>query len=105
MLYTVLTVMNCTIGMGVLATPYTTYVLGWLFFLISFFLITLVNQYSIIILLKVKNLSKHSNYSTIAAHVFKGKWFCIAVSSLICIGNLGFCIFYLYIKVLLFLAY
>jgi amino acid permease len=103
MIYTIFTVMNCTIGIGVLAMPYTVYVLGWLFSLLSFIFIVLVNQYSIIILIKVKNLTKHSNYSTISKHIFKGKLLCIFVSSLICIGNFGYCTYFL-IQVLLYLA-
>jgi amino acid permease len=103
MAYSIFTVMNCTIGIGVLAMPYTIYVLGWLFSCISFVFIVLVNQFSIIILIKVKNLTKHSNYSTISSYIFKGKILCIIVSSLICIGNFGYCK-YLFIKVSLCLV-
>lgn len=90
MLYTIFTVMNTTIGSGILAMPYTVYVLGWAFSLIVFLFITLANQYSVIILLKVKNLSKHSNYSTVASYIAKGKWFSFAVSAIIFSGNVGF---------------
>lgn len=44
------------------------------------------------LLLKCKNLSKRSNFSTIGFYIFKHKWIIILVNIMIILSNLGVCL-------------
>lgn len=57
--------------------------------LILFFYIQ--TQYNTLVLLKCKNLCRHSNYSTIGYSVFKGKWILVVINLIIIINNFGLC--------------
>jgi hypothetical protein len=69
-LLTVTTIIKSTIGSGIIALPYTISTLGYIFSLILFVLFFALNQFASILLLKSKNLSKHSNYSTILHYIW-----------------------------------
>ena len=94
--FSVMTIMKTTVGVGIVSLPYTFSRLGWL---LSFFLfivsITLI-QFTIILLLKSKNLSRHSNYTSIGHHALEGtkfeKWTRSICSFAILFNNLGVCI-------------
>lgn len=63
---TIMTIMKTVIGVGVLGLPYAVSEIGLVLSAIIFTATMLLTQYSSMLLLKVKNLSHHSNYSTIA---------------------------------------
>lgn len=86
-----MTIMKTVIGVGVLGLPKVMQNLGWVIGLLIFACTSYLNQYSCIILLKVKNLSHHSNYSTIGYYIFKSKWFQAYTYFLILFNNFGVC--------------
>lgn len=88
---TVTTVMKTVIGAGILSLPYTISKLGYIFSLIVFALVISLTQFSCYLLLRAKNLSRHSNYSTIMYHIFRSKGSQIFCSLLILLNNLGIC--------------
>mgnify|MGYP000848291448 FL=1 len=86
-----MTIMKTVIGVGVLGLPYAVSQLGWALALIIFFVTMLLTQYSCILLLKIKNLSHHSNYSTIAYSIFRTKIFQALMYFLVLFNNVGIC--------------
>lgn len=89
---TVTTIIKTVIGSGILGLPYTVSKCGWAFAVVVFVLATAVTQFGSMLLLKAKNLSGHSNFSTILYHVYQNK-FCKGLGSiLIFLNNLGICI-------------
>ena len=91
-LLTVTTIMKTVIGSGILALPYAISRMGYVLSLIVLTLIYLTNQFTCQLLLKTKNLTKHSNYTSIAYHLFKSKIFQALISICILINNLVICI-------------
>jgi amino acid permease len=84
--------MKTVIGAGILTLPYTVSKLGYVFGMFIFvFMISLV-QFATITLLKSKNLSRHSNYSTIAFHIFRTKFAQVICNFFILMTNVGACI-------------
>jgi hypothetical protein len=49
-------------------------------------------QFSVDILIRCKNLSGHSNYSTIGFYIFKSKGIILIVNAIIILTNLGVCL-------------
>lgn len=91
-LLTVTTIMKTVIGAGILSLPLTISRLGYVFALIMFVLIISIIQFGSIMLLKAKNLSRHSNFSSICYHIFRTKTAQILTSFAIFINNTGICI-------------
>ena len=92
MLLTVTTIMKTVIGAGILSLPFTFSRLGFVTATLFLIFILIIIQFTSTLLLKAKNLSKHSNYSTIAFHIFRNR-FAQTISSLaILVNNLGICI-------------
>lgn len=89
---TVTTIMKTVIGAGIISLPSTISKLGYLFGLFVYLLVVVINQFTAVMLLKAKNLSRHSNYSTIMKHIFNSKATQAFSSGLILINNLGICI-------------
>lgn len=89
---TVTTIMKTVIGAGIISLPSTISKLGYLFGLFVYILVVVINQFTAVMLLKAKNLSRHSNYSTIMKHLFNSKATQAFSSGLILINNLGICI-------------
>jgi len=83
--------MKTVIGAGILSLPFTISKLGYVFALIVFGIVISLTQFSCYILLKAKNLSRHSNYSTIMYHLFRKKWSQVFCSLLILLNNIGIC--------------
>lgn len=84
--------MKTVIGAGIISLPFTMSKLGYVLGLLIIILVIIVVQFSSIMLLKAKNLSKHSNYSSIGYHIFRNKGiqnFCYLA---IVLNNLGLCI-------------
>ena len=69
-LLTVTIIMKTVIGAGILGLPYTISTLGYAFGLLVYIAVIALNQFTSAMLLKAKNLSRHSNYSTIMFHIF-----------------------------------
>jgi amino acid permease len=91
-LLTVTTIIKTVIGSGILGLPFTVSKCGWLFASVVFVLATVVTQFGSVLLLKAKNLSGHSNFSTILYHIYQNK-FCMSLGSiLIFLNNMGICI-------------
>ena len=91
-LLTVTTIMKTVIGAGILSLPLTISRLGYVLGVIMFFVVITTVQFTCILLLKSKNLSKHSNYSSISYHIFRTKFAQIICSVAILVNNLGICI-------------
>jgi amino acid permease len=83
--------MKTVIGVGILGLPYAVARLGWLLALIMFVVTTFLTQYGCVLLLKVKNLSHHSNYSTIGANVIKSRFFEGFIYFIVIFNNIGIC--------------
>ena len=92
LLLTVTTIMKTVIGAGILSLPLTVSKLGYVLALFMFIVIISIIQFTCILLLKAKNLAKHSNYSTIAYHIFRNRFMQSICSLAILINNLGICI-------------
>jgi amino acid permease len=90
-LLTVTTIMKTVIGAGILSLPYTVSKLGYIFSLIVFTIVITMNQFSARLLLKAKNMSKHSNYSTILYHIYHHRISKALGSIFIFLNNIGIC--------------
>ena len=84
-----MTIMKTVVGVGILGLPNVIRNMGWAVGLAIFILTSFLNQFSCRLLLKVKNLSHHSNYSTIGLYVFRTKWFQAFSYFLILFNNFG----------------
>lgn len=84
--------MKTVIGAGILSLPLTVSRLGYAFSLVIFALVIASDQFTCVLLLKAKNLSKHSNYTSIIYHIFRNKFVQGACSFMILINNIGICI-------------
>jgi len=84
-------IIKTIIGAGILGLPYAVRQCGLLFaIMVSIFAITSI-QFSSSLLLKAKNLSGHSNYSTILYHIFNHKFSKAFGSLLIFLSTIGTC--------------
>lgn len=84
--------MKTVIGAGILSLPLTISRLGYILGAIMFFLVISIIQFTCVLLLKAKNLSKHSNYSSISYHIFRNQFSQTICSIAILVNNLGICI-------------
>jgi amino acid permease len=71
--------------------PFTVSKMGWIFGSIVFLLAGMVIQFGSVLLLKAKNLSRHSNYSTILYEIWRTKAAKGIASIIIFLNNLGIC--------------
>jgi amino acid permease len=90
-LLTVTTIMKTVIGAGILSLPFTVGKLGYVFSIFIFVIVIAINQFSAKLLLNAKNLSKHSNYSSILYHIYHHKLFKAFGSLFILLNNVGIC--------------
>jgi len=102
-LLTVTLIMKTVIGSAILGIPYTVSKCGFLFAIIVFLFALAATQFSVNLLLKAKNLSGHSNYSTILYHIINSKFAKALGSFLIFFDTIGTCN-YIFIQVLLKLS-
>ena len=86
-----MTIVKTVIGSGILAIPFTMAKMGYVFGTIIFLLAGTVAQFGSILLLKAKNLSRHSNLSTIFYEVWKSKIAKGVGSIVIFLNNIGVC--------------
>ena len=84
--------MKTVIGAGILSLPLTISRLGYVLGVIVFFIVITIIQFTCVLLLKAKNLSKHSNYSSIMYHILRTKFSQALCSSAILLNNIGICI-------------
>jgi amino acid permease len=90
MLTTVM-IIRTIIGGAILGLPYVVSKCGVVFATIVTFFATAANQFSSDLLLKAKNLSGHSNYSTILYHIYNHKFSKALGSILIFLNSIGVC--------------
>ena len=86
-----MTIVKTVIGSGILAIPYTMAKMGYVFGIIIFILAGSVAQYGSVLLLKAKNLSHHSNLSTIFYEIWRSKIAKSIGSIVIFLNNIGVC--------------
>ena len=86
-----MTIVKTVIGSGILAIPFTMAKMGYVFGIIVFVLAGTVAQFGSILLLKAKNLSRHSNLSTIFYEVWKTKIAKGTGSIVIFLNTIGVC--------------
>ncbi len=91
-LLTVTTIMKTVIGAGIISLPYSISKLGFVFGLLVYLVALAVNYFTAMMLLKSKNLAKHSNYSSIMCHIFDSKMAKAVSSFVILLNNVGICI-------------
>jgi len=84
--------MKTVIGAGIISLPLTLSKLGYVLGLLVAILVITIVQFSAVMLLKAKNLSRHSNYSSISYHIFRTRFIQIICSLAILINNGGICI-------------
>jgi len=84
-------IVKSTIGAGIIALPFTFSKLGYVLGPIAFLAFLAMNQFCSILLLKSKNLSRHSNFSTILYYIWHSDASRIFGSALIFVDNLGTC--------------
>ena len=89
LLLTTASIMKVIIGAGVIAMPYTFSRLGWLLGIITIFCLIFISQFSSILLIKAKNLSRHSNYPTIAENIFQNNFAKILPPATFALGLTG----------------
>lgn len=86
-----MTIMKTIIGAGVLSLPFTISKLGYVLAIIIFVLVMGLSYFSTTLLIRVKNLSKHSNFSTIFYFLHKNKLVKGLGSIFIVLKNVGIC--------------
>ena len=59
------TIIKTVIGSGILSMPFTVAKMGWIFASLIFVGAAVLTQFGSLLLLKAKNMCRHSNYSTI----------------------------------------
>lgn len=84
--------MKTTVGAGIISLPYTINKLGYVLSIVAFLVFFALNQFCSVMLLKSKNLSRHSNYSTILHYIWRSDASRLFGSALIFVDNLGTCI-------------
>lgn len=88
---TVLTIMKTVIGPGVLSLPFTISKFGYIFAIILFVTVMTLSYFSTTLLIRVKNLSKHSNFSTIFYYLHKNKLVKGFGPFIVVLRNIGIC--------------
>lgn len=90
---TVTTIIKTVIGSGILGLPFVVSKCGYVFAILVFVFATALTQFGSVLLLKAKNLSGHSNFSTILYHIYHNKISKGLGSILIFLNNIGICTF------------
>lgn len=79
------------IGAGILGIPYAMSKLGFVVGIVVFVIAGMLAQFGSVLLLKAKNLSHHSNYSSIFFEVWRSKVAKGIGSAFIFFNNIGIC--------------
>jgi amino acid permease len=88
---TTMIIAKTALGAGIISIPYTVRHLGSVLSIAAFLFFFWVNRFSSMLLLKSKNLSKHSSYSTILYHLFHKNRVRIFASFIIAFNNFVVC--------------
>lgn len=83
--------MKTIIGVGILSLPFVFSTMGIIPTIIIYALAGSLTHFTSHLLLKAKNLSGHSNYSSIMHHIHPHRAFKIMVSLILMSGNFGAC--------------
>ena len=78
-------------GAAILSIPYVVSQMGYALVIIIFIFALILNQFGSVLLLKAKNLSRHSNFATIFYEVWRSKLSKGLGSILIFVNNIGIC--------------
>jgi amino acid permease len=84
-------IIKSIIGAGIISLPYTMSRLGYLFTIAVFLVFGTLNQLCCSLLLRAKNLSGHSNYSTIMGYIWGNTLSKFFGSLIIFLDNFGTC--------------
>jgi len=84
-------IIKSIVGAGIISLPYTMSRLGFIFTIITFLIFGTLNQLCCSLLLRAKNLSGHSNYSTIMGYIWGNKLSKFLGSLIIFLDNFGTC--------------
>lgn len=84
-------IIKSIIGAGIISLPYTMSRLGYVLTAVLFVLFGSLNQFCCSLLLRSKNLSGHSNYSTIMGFIWGNKLAKFLGSLVIFLDNFGTC--------------
>lgn len=84
-------IIKSIIGAGIISLPFTVSRLGYILAPILLIIFFMINQYSSSMLLKSKNLSRHSNYATIMHYLWPYDRSLLFGSAIIFLGNFGTC--------------
>ena len=84
-------IVKTVIGSGILTIPYVMNKMGFVLCIILFSVALILNQFGSTLLLKAKNLSRHSNYSTIFYAVWPSRIAKGIGSAIIFIACMGVC--------------
>ena len=91
-----MSIMKTVIGVGLLGFPYVMRQFGYVISIILFLIIMSVTHFGSTLLLRAKNLSRHSNYSSLAKnitdHPIYSKILLFLSYFAILLNNLGICI-------------
>lgn len=85
------TIVKTVIGSSILAIPYSMSQLGYAFGTMVFVVAMILTHFGTTLLLKAKNLSRHSNYSTILFKIWESRIAEGLGSLFILLNNLGIC--------------
>lgn len=83
--------MKTIIGVGILSLPFVFSTMGIIPTILFYFLAGMLARFTSILLLKSKNLSGHSNYSSIMHHLHRHYIFKVITSLILISGNFGAC--------------
>jgi amino acid permease len=88
---TATTIIKTVIGSGILTIPYTFSKMGFGLGIFLFLAAAIVNQFGSVLLLKAKNLSRHSNYATIFYYIWPSRMSKALGSIILFLAALGVC--------------
>ena len=88
---TVVTILRNIIGPGVISLPFTISKFGYALAPIIFIIVIVLSYFSTVLFLKVKNLCRRSNFSTIFAFLHNQRWVKTFGSSFIALRQMGIC--------------
>lgn len=84
-------IIKTIIGAHIVLIPYTASILGWALFPVVLIVIIAIHHYTSILLLKCKNICRHSNFSTIMFSIWDHDASKIFGAALMMLNNLAFC--------------
>lgn len=88
---TVFTIIKNTVGAAIISLPYTISKFGYGFAIAIYIVVVLLSYLSTKLLIKAKNLSRHSNFSTIFYSILPNKLSRGLDAAFVVLRNIGVC--------------